>query len=73
MSWVEMNGSGWKWVHGVVIPNYCLHRFIFSRNKRKFLSTVSVVVTFMLKSGTAIGILRESPQNFKILNPLCSK
>ena len=20
MSWVEVNGAGWRWVHGLVIP-----------------------------------------------------
>ena len=22
MSWVEVDGAGWRWVHGLVIPNY---------------------------------------------------
>ena len=22
MSWVEVDGAGWRWVHGLVIPVY---------------------------------------------------
>ena len=22
MSWVEVDGAGWRWVHGLVIPNF---------------------------------------------------
>ena len=22
MSWVEMDGAGWRWVHSLVIPKY---------------------------------------------------
>ena len=25
MSWVEVDGAGWRWVHGLVIPKeFCL-------------------------------------------------
>ena len=25
MSWVEVDGAGWSWVHGLVIPNVFLY------------------------------------------------
>ena len=25
MSWVEVDGAGWRWVHGLVIPLYVNH------------------------------------------------
>ena len=24
MSWVEIDGAGWRWVHGLVIPSFFL-------------------------------------------------
>ena len=35
MSWVEVDGAGWRWVHGLVIPNKQYH-FLKVRNKNLF-------------------------------------
>ena len=27
MNWVEVDGVGWRWVHGLVIPNFIIDFF----------------------------------------------
>ena len=35
MSWVEVNGAGWRWVHGLLIPDikpiYLNKRYLFQK------------------------------------------
>ena len=41
MSWVKVDGGGWRWVHGLVLPNYeqmiAKYDFIVSAVSRCFL------------------------------------
>ena len=42
MSWVEVDGAGWRWVHGLVIPYIKLYSYSWMQNIRLFLQTKEV-------------------------------